>query len=115
MTEQATEEPAAPETEGQPTLEKLDAKVDRLAEAVGKLLGGGEKAAEAEEPASVAAEVQRELARLKQAEDRKAARDKEKSDLDAKLAALEDKVKEKPPREYRKVENWHKWRLPEDK
>lgn len=105
---ETTTEPAAPaEPETPPEgdkVDRLEAKVDKLAEMIAGLFKGGSKPdSDAEgEAASVAAEVKRELARLKAAEERKAKADGES----AKVAELEEKVKkiaEKPPREYRRI------------
>ena len=113
MTDQATETPAADqEPERIESISSLAEKVDRLME----LVTGAARAEPAEADAgSVKAEVQAELKRLREAEDRKAARDREKADSDARLAAVEEKVKEKPPREYRRIENWHRWRTEDEK
>jgi uncharacterized membrane protein YdbT with pleckstrin-like domain len=115
MSETSTEAPAAvPEpATAEPTVSELAGKVDRLIDLVTPLVkpgeGGGEggEGGEAEAP-SVAAEVKRELEKLKRAEMAKAERDAEKG----KLADLEEKVKkvtEKQPREYRRSTRFMRW------
>ena len=102
-------------TDGEPerirSIDDLAAKVDKLFEWMQGNKDAEPRApdAEPEEPTSVAAEVQRELAKVKAAEERKAARDREKAEHDARLAAVEEKVKEKPPAEYRRVTKWMGW------
>lgn len=116
MTDQATETtpppaPAEP-AEGEPTIAKLDEKVDKLADAVRALLDGGGKGSSepelSDQDRDTASLVREELAKLKQAEDRKARKDAEAG----KLADLEGKVKaitEKAPREYKRVTRWMGW------
>ena len=104
--EPAPEVPAeSPEGET-PSVSELNQKVDSIIETLKKIVAPGgdaphEAEAEAEGP-SVAAEVRAELAKLRQAEDRKAAREKRDSDIDE-LKETVKKIKERPPKEYRKV------------
>ncbi len=96
------------------TLESIVEKLDRLSEAV---FGGGKKDDPAPAPAAkaedgdgegVGAEVRKELARLKAAEDRKKRADEQAGEV----AALKEQVKkitERPPREYRKVTRMMGW------
>ena len=110
VSEPATEPPGDGEPERIHSLDDLVAKVDKLFDWMQGNKDAEPRAAEPEgEPASVAAEVQRELAKVKAAEERKAARDREKAEHDARLAAVEEKVKEKPPAEYRRVTKWMGW------
>jgi len=100
------ETPAVPEpTSDEPTVKELASKVDQIL----GILGGGKDEGEGEvEPPSVKAEVQRELTRLRKAEEAKAERDAEK----AELAELKEKVKrvaEKQPREYRRSTRFMRW------
>lgn len=105
-----TPAPADPEPERIHSIEDLSAKVDKIMDWIAGNKDAEPRAPEPEEePASVAAEVQRELAKVKAAEERKAARDREKAEHDARLAAVEEKVKEKPPAEYRRVTKWMGW------
>ena len=96
------QETSTPEPQGEDRVSRLEDKVDHLIEQVkGLFTGGGKTEAEAE-PQSVGEEIKRELARLKQAEDRK----KTTAEKDAELARLKEQVKklaEKPPKEYRKI------------
>jgi len=114
MSSPAPEAPQA-ETPAQETA-PLEQRVDNLSDKVDQILahlkpGGSEAGTETDpEPAAdVAAEVRAELAKLKSAEQAKAKRDQDKADTESRLAAVEDKVKEKPPMEYRKVTNWMGW------
>lgn len=86
--------------------QKIEDKIDRLAE---MLKGGGkEQGSEAEpsEPASMSAEVRRELEKLRAEEERTrkdAERDAEVGELKAKVNA------ERPPREYRRATRVMRW------
>ena len=115
MTEQTTETSAEPDGEGEriQSLTALSDKVDRLAGMVEKLVGGGQR----ETPAEPAAEADgdtraqtrqaaAEIARRKAAREARAARDAES---EARLKAVEDKVREKPPAEYRRVTRFMRW------
>ena len=111
-----TEAPEAAEvTDREP--ERIESIAD-LAAAVRALqakLGGGESRREEPEPeADPKAEMRRELARLQAAEKRKQARDAAAKEQADRLAAVEEKVKEKPPREYRRATRIMKWQRPED-
>ena len=111
MTEQPQTEEHAPEHEGTQgdRLEAVESKLDGVIETLKKILhpGDGEAPAAAEpaaEEPDVASQVKAELAKLKAAEDRKAkaeARDKEVDELKETVK----KIKEKPPKEYRRVTN----------
>ena len=114
MSSASDETTAPPEAGGEEgRIRTLDGLWDAVEELKAAVLGGGgqgsESSPESKAPADVQAEVRAELAKLKQAEERKAARDKEKADNEARLAAIEDKVREKPPKEYRKVERFMRW------
>ena len=94
--------------------------IDTLMEKVDKVLAmvsGGGKAAGKGEPdpeEGVSSVVQRELARLKAAEDEKAARearDKEFTEVKARV----EKIPERRPREYRRATNMMKWATEDDK
>lgn len=111
--EHVPEQAETAQQEAAPVEDRVDAlsgKVDQILSFLsgGKSEGAGTES-EPEAPADVAAEVRAELAKLKAADERKAARDKEKSDAENRLKAVEDKVKEQPPREYRKVTNFMGW------
>lgn len=106
----APETEAVPEPGGEdtPSLTELSDKVDSIIDTLKRLIPGhsDEPAAaepEAETP-SVAAEVRAELAKLKQAEEAKAKRDKDKSRLDD-VEAKVQKISERPPKEYSKITN----------
>jgi hypothetical protein len=106
----APETEAVPEPSGDdtPSLAEVNSKVDSIIDTLKRLLPGhGEEppAAEPEpETPSVAAEVRAELAKLKQAEERKAARENDKSRLDD-VEATVKKIAERPPKEYSKITN----------
>jgi hypothetical protein len=84
----------------------LEEKVDRILQRLGDLLPGHkaevETAGPAGEEAPVAEQVKAELAKLKAAEDRKASKDKQSADI-AELKDRVEKIKEKAPKEYRRV------------
>lgn len=111
MSEQPTE--AAPPDTAE-WRQKIEDKIDRLAEI---LSGGGheqDSEAEPDEPASMAAEIRREVERLREAEHRQQA----EAERDAKVGQLEEKVSaipEKQPREYRRSTNFMKWATEGDK
>jgi hypothetical protein len=120
VTEQPQTEEYALEHDGShgDRLESLESKVDGIVETLKKILHTDSETSvetvepEAEEP-DVASQVKAELAKLKAAEDRKAkaeARDKEMDELKETGA----KIKEKPPREYRKVTQFMQWGDPEN-
>lgn len=104
--EETETSPAAEPASSEPSaLDKLEAKVDKLAQAVERLMSGGKSEPTGEDQAqaaSVADEVRAELARLKQAEDRKSRRDADSKRLDE-VEAKVQKIAEKPPREYRRI------------
>lgn len=113
MTSPAPETPAAPdvpppsEASADERISALDAKVDAILGKLGSLLPGGngggtESSPEpATEPPSIAAEVRAELKKLKAEEDRKARAD---ADLDARVdAKVKEHVRERKPKEYRKI------------
>ena len=95
--------------------QKIEDKIDRLAE----ILKGGsheEQGSETEpdEPASMAAEVRREVERLRDAEaaqHREQERDQQVADLSAKVSA----IPERQPREYRRSTRFMKWAEDDDK
>jgi len=111
VTEQPQTEETASEHDGTQgdRLESLESKVDGIVETLKRITGGGHEEApatveaEAEEP-DVAAQVKAELAKLKAAEDRKAKAEARDKDVDE-LKETVKKIKEKPPKEYRKVTN----------
>ena len=112
MTE-PTPEPETESHEGESQgdrLDKVEHKVDVIGQKIDQILGLGHKpdAPEAAEPEAeapdVASEVRAELAKLKQAEERKAAREKRDADI-SELKETVAKIREKPPKEYRKVTN----------
>lgn len=101
-----------PEHEGtqEDRIDALEGKVDVIGQKIDQILGLGHKpeqpteaTPEAEAP-GVAAEVRAELAKLKQAEDRKKARESQAKDIDE-LKETVKKIRERPPKEYRKVTN----------
>lgn len=104
MSETAAETPAAAAPVSEATIgDLIDEKIRAALEAL-----KGDGSTPEPEPQDVAAEVRAELAKLEQAEDRKAARDTEKAANEARLAAIEERQKavEKPPKEYKKVQAW---------
>jgi hypothetical protein len=114
----ASTEPAAPEVPAEPTGEGTEAqRLDKVEDAVEQILGilkggGGGQGTETdpEESKSQAARETRQAVRdILAAEERKKSRDREAAAREARLAAVEDKVKEKPPREYRRVTKWLGW------
>ena len=114
-------EPAAltAEGEGTPTVAELDRKVDRLAEMISQLLGGGghdaPQAAEAApeaEPVDVGAEVRKEMDRLHAKEE---ARKKKEAEDDANLTNKIRQVVEKPPREFKRATEAMGWVGPNDR
>lgn len=118
VSEQDTETPAA--EPGQPLEQRVNTIEDKLDKVLGMLTGGGDKPAESDEPEedakSVAArEARAEVQRLAKLEQAKKSRDDEKAAAEARIAAVEEKVKEKPPREYRKITKWHGWVGEDDK
>jgi hypothetical protein len=110
-----TETPPAP-TEGE---SKLESKVNALADKVAQLFdmfknGAGDKGSETDpdQPASMSAEVRRELDKLRAEEarqQREAERDAEIGELKAKVTAA------RPPREYRKATNVMRWATENDR
>lgn len=94
--------------------QKIEDKIDRLAEILSG--HGSEKGTETEpdEPASMAAEVRREVERLRGEEakqQREAERDAEVGQLKEKVAA----IPEKQPREYRRSTRIMRWTTEDDK
>lgn len=98
----------------------LEDKVDTLAGKVAQLFemlkggGAGDRGSETvpDQPASMSAEVRRELEKLRAEEDRArkdAERDADVSDLKAKVNA------ERPPREYRRATNMMRWATEDDR
>lgn len=108
MTDQQAE---APEVEGERihSLADLSEKVDKLFD----MLSGQhqEQGSESEPEAApdVKAETRRAVAEVRRREAAKAARDREKAEQDARLKAVEEKLKEKPPAEYRRVTRFMRW------
>ena len=108
-TPQVEEHSAEAEGTQEDRIDRLEGKVDSIIDRLASLLpgGGGEAPAKAEPEAAepdISSQVKAELAKLKAAEDRKAkaeARDKEVDELKETVA----KIKEKPPKEYRRVTN----------
>ena len=109
MTE-PTPEPETESHEGESQgdrLDKVEHKVDVIGQKIDQILGLGHKPEQAEaegESPDVASEVRAELAKLKQAEERKAAREKQASEIDE-LKQTVKAIKERPPKEYRRVTN----------
>ena len=106
------------ETETAPAVpaETEDRIVDRVVDRLKDILKGPEQAsaAEPDEPASMAAEVRREVERLRgeeQARQREANRDAEVGQLKEKVAA----IPERQPREYRRSTQFMKWATEDDK
>lgn len=101
--------------------EKIEAAVDKAIDKLREVLarqslpGAREQSSETEpdQPASMAAEVRREVGRL-QAEE---ARTQAEATRDAKLAEHDEKIKaqERTPREYRKATNWMGWATDKDR
>ena len=113
MADETAETAAPPDTAE--WRQKIEDKIDRLAEI---LKGGGheEQGSETEpdQPASMAAEVRREVERLREAE-AKQHREEELAtdvgDLKQKVAA----IPERQPREYRRSTQFMKWATEDDK
>ena len=96
--------------------EKIQAAVDKAIDKLRDVLPGArERGSETEpdQPASMAAEVRREVGRL-QAEE---ARTQAEAARDAQLAEHDEKIKaaERTPREYRKATNWMGWATDKDR
>lgn len=108
MTEQATEPAADGEAE---RVQSIDARFERLEAMIRDAIGGGSEPAPEEPEAApdVKAETRRAVAEVKRREQAKAARDKENAERESRLAAVEQALKEKPPREYRKVTRFMRW------
>ncbi len=111
MTEQSTEETRIH------SIDELSEKVERI---LSMLSGSGQQDAgsesEPEEPAAdPKAEMRAELAKLQAAEKRKQAREQEKAAGEARLSAIEEKLKEKPPREYKRSTKFMRWQDEDDK
>ena len=109
MADTDTETPAPVSAETEDRI--VDRVVDRLKDI---LKGGGEAPAEVDEPASMAAEVRREVERLRgeeQARQKEADRDAEVGQIREKVAA----IPEKQPREYRKSTQFMRWATEDDK
>ena len=107
-TETGTTPPVPAETE--------DRIVDRVVDRLKDILKPGEHApaAEPDEPASMAAEVRREVERLRgeeQARAKEAERDAEVGQLKEKVAA----IPEKQPREYRRSTRVMRWANEDDR
>lgn len=109
MSEQDTETPA-PEGSEEKRIDTLEQKVDRI---LSMLSGGGKDDAgsesEPEPAADPKAEMRAELAKLQAAERRKAARDAEKQANEDRLKKIEEKLTEKPPREYKRSTKFMRW------
>lgn len=109
----------ADDTATEPAPSGLESKVDALADKVAELFamfkgGARDKGSEAEpsEPASMSAEVRRELDKLRAEEDR-ANRERE---LQNEVGQLKEKVNaERPPREYRRATNAMRWATEDDR
>ena len=111
MADDTTTETAPPDTPE--WRQKIEDKIDRLADMLSS--GHAERGSETEpdQPASMAAEVRREVGRL-QAEE---ARTQAEAARDAQLAEHDEKIKaqERTPREYRKATNWMGWATDKDR
>ena len=115
MSETTTETPEPP-AEGTPTVPELAAKVDAQESKLDKILGmltghGAESPAEpeAEDAKSIAQREARQAVQdLQRREQAKAKRDAAAGELKA-LRDKVDKITEKAPREYRKVERFMRW------
>jgi hypothetical protein len=104
------------DTEDQPELEgrvsKIEAAVDRIEAAITKVVGGAHKDATAttedhlDESGSVAAEVQRELAR-RDAETKRQEHEADLGNLKQAVAELREKPPEPPRRRVEKFMGWH--------
>ena len=111
MADTETTETAPPDTAE--WRQKIEDKIDRLAE----ILSGSSREqgseTEPDQPASMAAEVRREVERLRQEE----ARTQAEADRDATVTELKDKVAaaERKPREYRKATNFMGWATDKDR
>lgn len=99
-------EPApAPAPEGD-RLDRVESKVDRLADAVERFLGGGHPAPPADDgPADIGEQVRAELAKAREAEEAQRAAEteqQEKAQLRADVAALKERAPTPPvPRRTR--------------
>jgi len=92
------------------TLAELTAKVDKIFDILAaRGDGGGGSESEPEPEPDVKAETRNAVAEVRRREAARRKRAEEKAASEARLAAVEEKVKEKPPREYRRVENWMGW------
>lgn len=92
--------------------QKIEDKIDRLAEVLKGAPGEQDNRPGPPEPASMSAEVRRELDKLRAEEDRarkEAERDAEVGELKAKINA------ERPPREYRRATNAMRWATEDDR
>ena len=94
--------------------QKIEDKIDRLAEILSGKSDDQGTETEPDQPASMAAEVRREVERLREAEakqHREQERDQQVADLSAKVSA----IPERQPREYRKSTRFMKWAEDDDK
>ena len=110
MTDAPAEQPAPAEPE-KPSesarLDTIESKIDRLFDLVTG--SGGEQASEPEPEPDVKTETRNAVAEVKRREAARQKRAEEKAANEKRLAAVEEAVKEKPPREYRRVTRWMRW------
>jgi len=109
VTDAPAEQPAAaePEKSESARLDTLESKVDRLIDLVTG--SGSEQPTEPEPEPDVKAETRNAVAEVKRREAARQKRAEEKAANEKRLAAVEEAVKEKPPREYRRVTRWMRW------
>jgi len=87
--------------------------MDRLEQLVRDALGsrgdGGGQAADPD-PADVKAETRRAVAEVQRREAARQRRAAEQGKLEGRIKAVEDKVKERAPREYSRITRFMRWR-----
>ena len=103
-------ETTPPPAEHPDTLAELTAKVDKIFDILATR-GDGEAGSESEPEAEpdVKTETRNAVAEVRRREAARKKRAEEKAASEARLKAVEEKVKEKPPREYRRVEQFMRW------
>ena len=108
--ETQTDEVPAESPEGEtPSLSALDAKVNDIIETLKKIVSPGSDApheAEADEPqADPKAQMKEALKELQAEEKEKERRSAERRGTSERLDKIEQKIKERAPKEYRKITN----------
>lgn len=111
MSDTTTEPAAQPEASEEKRIDTLESKVDRILDMLSGSgsSGPGSETTTEEPPVDPKAEMRSELAKLQAAEKRKQAAAEARERNESRLKAIEEKLTEKPPREYKRSTRFMRW------